>query len=58
MTKGEIIAAMADFPDEIPVRFGITGSTRSLSDYDSDISAVTEICPTGTDTSENYLLIS
>lgn len=52
MTKSELINAMADFPDDIPVTFEVNGHSHS------EIQKVTEICPTQTDTSENYLLIS
>jgi hypothetical protein len=47
MTKGDIIKAMADFPDDMPVKIG----------EDIDVTEVVEICPTGTGTSENYLLL-
>lgn len=48
MTKGELIEAMADFPDDMPVRLG----------EDIEITDVAEICPTGTGTTENYLLLT
>lgn len=48
MTKSELIEAMADFPGDMPVKLA----------EDQDITAVTEICPTQIDTSENYLLIA
>lgn len=54
MTKGELIKAMEDFPDDMPVRISFHGKDS----FDDDVRKVTEICPTGTGTSENYLLIS
>jgi hypothetical protein len=51
MTKLDLIKAMEDFPDDIPVRI-------YSQDVHEEAVQVTEICPTQTDTSENYLLIS
>lgn len=50
MTKSEIIEAMADFPDDMPVK------VRGKGDLEP-VRAVVEVSPTQTDTSENYLLI-
>lgn len=51
MTKSELIKAMKDFPDDMQLK------VRGKHD-DIDVEYVDEICPTQTDTSENYLLIS
>lgn len=56
MTKGELIKAMEDFPDDMPVLYPET--PRGIRADHVSIDSVTEICPTQTDTSENYLLIS
>lgn len=53
MTKKQLIEAMADFPEDMEVYH-----QTSVSGREFEVKDVTEICPTGTDTSENYLLIS
>jgi uncharacterized protein YlzI (FlbEa/FlbD family) len=52
MTKAQLIEAMEDFPDDMLVRVDLMNGNH----YEPQ--DVTEICPTGTDTSENYLLLS
>lgn len=51
MTKSDLIDAMKDFPDDMPVK------VYGRDDHE-DLTEVTEICPTQIGPAENYLLLS
>lgn len=61
MTKGELIAAMEDFKDDIEVLYRVPATHADdspVEGYDEEINQVTEIHENGAqDASINYLLL-